>query len=281
MPKLNISFPSTTSSVGAADAGELTRLNSSGKLDSSFGGSAGSLATLDSGGKVPVGQIPDSVTSGMHYKGAFDASDGVYPSSPTTGDTYRVSVAGNVSGTDYAVGDIAIYNGSAWDHFQMEDHAVLSVNGQTGTVSLSAGDVGAVPQGGPLSQDLDADGYRITGLASPSSGNDAAPKSYVDGRVGVEVFRGNNLTSDPGLNWGDVASFNCGSANISVAIPAATGSGKAIRLKCLLGGAHSLTATYHSGDADEDTGGSSAETNVPNSVIVIRDVASGKVSLGL
>mgnify|MGYP003353252312 CR=1 FL=1 len=75
MPKLNISFPSTTSSVGAADAGELTRLNSSGKLDSSFGGSAGSLATLDSGGKVPVGQIPDSVTSGMHYKGAFDASD--------------------------------------------------------------------------------------------------------------------------------------------------------------------------------------------------------------
>ena len=70
---------------------------------------------------------------------AFDASDGVYPSSPTTGDTYRVSVAGNVSGTDYAVGDIAIYNGSAWDHFQMEDHAVLSVNGQNVSTAADAG----------------------------------------------------------------------------------------------------------------------------------------------
>jgi hypothetical protein len=39
--------------------------------------------------------------------------------------------------------------------------AVASVNGDTGTVVLTADDVGAVPQGGPLSTALDTDGKAI------------------------------------------------------------------------------------------------------------------------
>lgn len=84
------------------------------------------------------------------YKGTWNAST----NTPTLtsgvgnkGDYYVVSVAGttNLDGiTDWQVNDIAVFNGSAWQKIDNTD-AVLSVNGQTGTVVLTASDVGATP----------------------------------------------------------------------------------------------------------------------------------------
>jgi hypothetical protein len=63
------------------------------------------------------------------------------------GDYYVVSQAGstNLNGiTDWQVNDIAAFNGAVWQKIDNTD-AVLSVNGQTGLVVLTAPDVGATP----------------------------------------------------------------------------------------------------------------------------------------
>jgi hypothetical protein len=50
----------------------------------------------------------------MILRGVIDASGAAYPSSPTAGDFYRISVAGTISGTVYAANDMAYYDGSSW-----------------------------------------------------------------------------------------------------------------------------------------------------------------------
>lgn len=100
-------------------------------------GQANGMATLDGSGKVPTSQLPSSVTS---YKGAFDATGGSMPASPASGDAYRVSVGGTISSVVYNVGDMIIYNGTTWDKFDGVDD-VVSVNGQTGAVSLDTDDI--------------------------------------------------------------------------------------------------------------------------------------------
>lgn len=49
------------------------------------------------------------------YKGTFAPSWGTYPATPATGDIYIASDAGTVSGTEYAIGDRAVYNGTTRD----------------------------------------------------------------------------------------------------------------------------------------------------------------------
>ena len=84
-------------------------------------GAPNGVAGLDSGGKVPIGQLPASVTAGgIRYKGTFDASTGSYPASPADGDLYRVTVAGTVSGVVYTIGDYILYSLSEtqWDKIE-------------------------------------------------------------------------------------------------------------------------------------------------------------------
>ena len=111
------------------------------------------VATLDSAGKVPISQIPDSVIGALSYQGTWNASTNtptLTTSVGTKGYYYVVSVAGstNLNGiTDWQIGDWAVYNGSAWQKIDNTD-AVTSVNGYTGTVVLTAADVSAVPYTG-------------------------------------------------------------------------------------------------------------------------------------
>ena len=84
------------------------------------------------------------------YKGTWDAnanSPFLTSSVGTQGDYYVVNVAGttNLNGiTDWQIGDWAIFNGSVWQKVDNTD-AVTSVNGQVGTVVLTAANVNAVP----------------------------------------------------------------------------------------------------------------------------------------
>ena len=90
-----------------------------------------------------------NIIGALNYKGTWDASS----NSPalasgvgTKGDYYYVNVAGttNLDGiTDWQIGDLAVFNGSAWQKIDNTD-AVVSVNGQTGAVVLNAANVGAV-----------------------------------------------------------------------------------------------------------------------------------------
>src|SRR5699024_6957397 len=73
--------------------------------------SAGTAAYVDTG--TGANQVPINNTV-MRPLGTFDASTGSYPTSPTKGDWYRVSVEGTVSGRDLKVDDKIYYDGTAW-----------------------------------------------------------------------------------------------------------------------------------------------------------------------
>ena len=103
-------------------------------------GQAYGYASLDSGGKIPATQLPNSV---MEFKGAWNATSNTPTLADGTGnagDVYRCSVAGTInlgSGSQmYGVGDWVMYNGSIWQHSPATD-AVTSVNGLTGAVTLT------------------------------------------------------------------------------------------------------------------------------------------------
>jgi len=119
-------------------------------IQSSEKGANNGVATLDAGGKIPVSQLPNSV---MTYEGTWDAST----NTPTLADgvgnagmVYLTTVGGTVdfgSGPiTFAPGDWVVYNGAEWEK-AINSNAVVSVNGQTGVVSLDTDDI---PEGSAL-----------------------------------------------------------------------------------------------------------------------------------
>ena len=101
------------------------------------------IASLDSGGKIPVSQLPNSI---MEYKGNYDALNNI----PTLidgignpGDTYRVNIAGpGVNLLGYVVGDYVVYSGTIWEKSHGGSDSILSVNGKSGIVILDKSDIG-------------------------------------------------------------------------------------------------------------------------------------------
>ncbi len=143
----------SVSSVTSAEVAHLsgvtsaiqTQLND--KVDDSEKGANNGVATLDAGGKIPASQLPSSV---MSYEGTFDASD--TPASPLlngdgaadAGMVYLASVAGSydfgAGAIAFLVGDWAVYNGTIWEK-SVNSNSVVSVNSQTGVVSLDSDDI--------------------------------------------------------------------------------------------------------------------------------------------
>jgi len=87
----------------------------------------------------------------LNYQGTWDAnanSPFLQSSIGTKGYYYLVSVAGttNLNGiTDWQINDWAVFNGSVWQKVDNSE-AVVSVNGQTGVVTLTVANIpGAVP----------------------------------------------------------------------------------------------------------------------------------------
>lgn len=104
------------------------------------------VATLDANGRIPEEQMP---LAALVYKGQWDASTGVFPTGTfVSGDFFIVSVAGTISGVDYAVGDWIIYNGTSWDLSENQND-VHSVNSKVGVVVLKDEDIdtAALPTG--------------------------------------------------------------------------------------------------------------------------------------
>lgn len=101
-------------------------------------GEANGVAVLDANGKIDTSQLP----ANSSYRGAFDASVGSMPVSPAHGDEYRVSVGGTINSVVYNVGDRITYNSftTTWDKFDGVDE-IVSVNGQTGAVSLTTSNI--------------------------------------------------------------------------------------------------------------------------------------------
>jgi len=118
-------------------------------IDAEYTGNKGvalGYASLDSGGKVPMAQLPSAV---MAYQGAWDADTNtptLADGSGNQGDVYRVTVAADRdlgSGTiSFSVGDYVIANASLVYEKADNTDAVASVAGKTGVVTLDKSDVG-------------------------------------------------------------------------------------------------------------------------------------------
>jgi hypothetical protein len=139
-----------TSTMTASSTIPNTDITGLGTASTKNVGSANGVASLDSGGKVPVSELPAAVLGALSYQGTWNASTNtptLTSSVGTKGYYYVVDVAGstNLNGiTDWVVGDWAVFNGSIWQKIDNTD-AVTSVNGYTGTVNLTYTDVGAFP----------------------------------------------------------------------------------------------------------------------------------------
>ena len=139
-----------TTAMTASSTIPNTDITGLGTASTKDAGVALGVATLDAGGTVPLSQIPASIIGGLNYQGTWNASTNtptLTSSVGTKGYYYAVSVSGttNLNGiTDWFVGDLAVFDGSAWQQIDNTD-AVTSVNGYTGTVNLTYTDVGAFP----------------------------------------------------------------------------------------------------------------------------------------
>jgi len=140
-----------TAALTASSTIPNTDITGLGTASTKDAGVANGVATLDSGGQVPLSQLPP--LGDLNYQGTWNATTNtptLTSSVGTKGYYYVVSVAGttNLNGiTDWQIGDWAVFNGSVWQKVDNTD-AVTSVNGYTGTVVLNAADVGAVPYTG-------------------------------------------------------------------------------------------------------------------------------------
>lgn len=118
-------------------------------IPNSARGVAGGVATLDSSGRIPFSQLPESA---MEFLGQWDAStntphleDGV----GTNGDFYIVSTGGTVNfGTSasprnitFYPNDRVVYDGGYSEWFRLPAGAVSSVNGMSGAVVLNGTNV--------------------------------------------------------------------------------------------------------------------------------------------
>lgn len=123
-----------------------TALNA--KVNNSSVGTANGVASLDSNGKVPGSQLPNSI---MTYEGTHNVSTNSPSLTDGTGEAgqvYRISFGGtrNYGSGNIVlnVGDYLIHSGSVWEKADTTD-AVSSIAGRTGDVTLTTADVsGAV-----------------------------------------------------------------------------------------------------------------------------------------
>jgi len=136
----------TASQVGLGNVLNVAQIPASEK------GANNGVATLDSGGKILVSQLPVTIQGGIRVVGFWNANNNTPDLSSLSlqdGEAYQVSVAGStaLNGiTNWEVYDLAVYSSSvAGNWFKItSSNKVLSVNNQTGNVSLTTTHI---PQG--------------------------------------------------------------------------------------------------------------------------------------
>jgi hypothetical protein len=109
------------------------------------------LATLDSGNKVPTTQLPASLSGSLNYKGGI-AGASVPATSTAAGDYYVISSAGTSQSKTWAVGDLAIYEGTSGNWSQIAagaDLAAVNNLSDVADVFTSLQNVDGEPRGGP------------------------------------------------------------------------------------------------------------------------------------
>jgi hypothetical protein len=112
-------------------------------------GAANGVASLDSSGKVPTSQLPDSIVGAVQYQGTFTPGTTTLPAAATAnqgwyyiataGGTYTPPGSGQPALT-FSTGDWLISNGTVWGTVE-STALVSSVNGKVGAVVIVATDI--------------------------------------------------------------------------------------------------------------------------------------------
>lgn len=127
-------------------------------------GALNGYASLDSGGHIPMAEIPAALQGALSFVGVWNADTNtptIVSGIGTKGAYYKVSVSGNTTidgNTDWHIGDMIIFDGTVWDKVDNYE-AVSSVAGRTGAVTLSNTDISGL--GTMATQDASA--VAITG----------------------------------------------------------------------------------------------------------------------
>jgi hypothetical protein len=255
------------------------------------------VATLDSAGKVPISQIPDSVIGALSYQGTWNASTNtptLASSVGTKGYYYVVSVAGstNLNGiTDWLVGDWAVYSGTAWQKIDNTD-SVTSVNGFTGAVVLTTTDVAegtnqyfttarartSVSAGTGISYDS---GTGIITNSSPSLGGDVVgPSSATDNAIARFDTTTGKLLQNSVVTIGDTGAATgfttlSASTNVTTPIVQASNSG-GLALKNSAG---TTQISMGAGGGDNASINVSTNINGTNAQIDISPTGTGHVHI--
>jgi hypothetical protein len=198
-------------------------------------GAAGGVATLDSGGKIPVSQLPNSV---MEFKGTWSAATNTPTLANGTGnagDVYEVSDAGTVNfgagGIAFAVGDYVVYDGATWQYSSGQKGTITSVAltvpsafSVSGSPITTSGTL-AVTATGDTTQYIAGDGSLITFPVAGQSGTLVREVRNTTGATltkGTIVYisgaTGNKPTVSKAIATGDSTSaqtFGMCQANIS------------------------------------------------------------------
>jgi hypothetical protein len=193
---------------------------------------AGLIPQLDGTGHISLDQIPPAIIGALNYQGLWDAdtnTPALTSSVGTKGYYYVVSVHGhtNLNGHDeWLVGDLVVFDGSAWDKVPGNDSQVISVNGVSpihGNVTLVPSDIGAVSttELGALNgvATLDGAGHLYTSQLA------AATTSQIGG-----IIVGNNLTITPDGVLSGVNSYSLPPATTSTLGGIIAGEGTAVQL---------------------------------------------------
>jgi len=134
-------------------------------------GAVNGLAELDGNGLVPTHHLPALAITTTQV---VNSQANMLALTAQTGD---VAVRTDVNKSFILTATPASTLGN-WQELLTPTDAVLSVDGSTGAVSLSGTYLNRTS--GQLLGNLDADGFKITDLGTPTGGSDAATKAYVD-----------------------------------------------------------------------------------------------------
>lgn len=143
----------TVSAVGANLSISGGTLTTTGVELSANKGAVNGYAALDSGGKVPLGQLPASIGEAMFFAGTWDASANsptLANGTGTNGALFTVTTAGTTSLdglASWGVGDKAVFDGTAnvWRKIDGQAVEVISVAGRTGAIVLTVADISGLP----------------------------------------------------------------------------------------------------------------------------------------
>jgi len=134
-------------------------------------GAVNGIASLDGAGKIPSGQLPATAIAEIFV---VNSQSAMLALTAQTGD---IAVRTDVSKSFILSQEPASTLGN-WVELLSPTDAVQSVDGNTGVITLSGTYLNKTT--GVLAGNLDANGFTVTDLATPSADSDAATKVYVD-----------------------------------------------------------------------------------------------------